>query len=70
MEKAWKCLIKKYKKCVDNSYILDFKNPTDEELKKMKSLYKSISKENKELISKSSLQIKQLADLVKKRRNK
>jgi len=53
-------------KCVDNSYILDFKNPTDEELKKMKSLYKSISKENKELISKSSLQIKQLADLVKK----
>lgn len=52
--------------CIDCKYMLDFKNPTDEELEKMKSLYKSLSKENKELISKSGSNMKQLIDLYKK----
>ena len=53
-------------KCINNDYILEFKNPTEPELEKMRSLYKVISKENADLIDSSERQIKRLIDLVKK----
>lgn len=53
-------------KCISNDFILSFKNPSDEELAKMRNLYKEISKENANLIDSSERSIKQLGDLLKK----
>ncbi len=53
-------------RCIANNYTLQFKNPTDAELEKMRSLYKTMSKENAELIDSSEKQVERLLDLLKK----
>lgn len=53
-------------KCISKDFVLDFKNPSDEELSKMRSLYKELSKENASLIDSSERNLKQLRDLLRK----
>lgn len=53
-------------KCINLNYVLDFKNPTEEELMKMKSLYKTVSKENLDLLASSKTKINQILDLYRR----